>query len=212
MKFLIILSLFFGFSLHASSEEECDMSVDKEVITLVIEATKKIQACIEKESVKDCLKEDKFDFKINLLAFNNTDGVTACDFFAKDKVKECRSTLNILFKDKYLKERKNLLAGQNRFDYFNNFVFSNVFFVPSDKMLRDDVVIEPCFKAEHIESINKFLFELLFVNYNDKYRLLPAVTLKRRNMSNPESSKTLFELKKTRFIIDEIIYKVPPVD
>ncbi len=212
MKYFFVASLLFSYCLKTFSEEECDASVTDEIYGLVIDATKQIEACIEKESVKDCLKENKFDFKVSLRTFNETDGVTACDFFAKNKVKECRRTLNILFKDKYSKERKKLLAGQNRYDYFNNFVFRNVFFVPSEKMLRDDIVIEPCFKTEHINSINLAVYSLLFVNYNDKFRFLPAVKLKSRDIINPEPSNIQQEKQNLRFAIDRIIYQVPPMN
>ncbi len=212
MKYLIILSLFFGFSLHASSEEECDASATEEIYALVIDATKQIEACIEKESVKDCLKKNKFDFKVSLRTFNDTDGVTACDFFAKDKDKECRSTLNILFKDKSSTERKKLLAGQNRYDYFNDYIFRNVFFVPSKKMLLDDVVIDPCFKIKHIDSIDMAVYSLLFVNYNDKFRLLPAVILKKRGTNNSESTTIKRDQQNLRFAIDRMIYQVPPMN
>ena len=212
MKYLFVASLLFSFCLKSFSEEECDASATEEIYALVIDATKQIEACIEKESVKDCLKDNKFEFKINFQAFANTEGITACDFFSKEKVEKCRSILKTLYKNNDLDNRKKLLAGQDRDDYFDNYIFRNVFFVPSKKMLRDDVGIDPCFKTEHIDSINKFLFKLLFVNYNDKHRLLPAVTLERRNISNPESSKTRPELKKTRFIIDEIMYQVPFID
>lgn len=212
MKYFFVASLLFSFCLKTFSESHCERPLRAELIPLLIDATAKIQACIDDESVKDCLKDERLGFKVMLFVDSDTDGITACHFVPKDKMSECTNILNVLFKFNDIEKRKKIIGNNNRVDYFRDYIFRKIFYVPSEKKLKDDARVEPCFSTAELNSLDYFQQKFILNMLQAEYQYLPAVRFKKIKLKEESFKVNSKNGKKTEFVIDTLYYQVPIFD